>query len=242
MTDSNKKPFPIVVTIVAIAAIVIMFFLGFWQLDRKQQKEQRLSQIEQRSKQDNLSLVEVSAAPSEFQDYQVLLTGRALEATFLIDNKIYQSKVGYQLAQAIETTTGIVIVNLGWIQGNNTRDSLPDFVPLTGKVEMTGIVSIPSDNLFVSETQTQQAEYPVLLQQLDLTEVSNQIGQAVLPFVVLASPSQESLFVRDWQPVVMSPEKHLGYAVQWFGLAIAGLTVFLLSMGKYYKQPIIEDP
>jgi cytochrome oxidase assembly protein ShyY1 len=33
----------------------------------------------------------------------------------------------------------------------------------------------------------------------------------------------------------MSPDKHLGYAVQWFGLGIAALTIYLLSLMKLFN-------
>jgi cytochrome oxidase assembly protein ShyY1 len=57
----------------------------------------------------------------------------------------------------------------------------------------------------------------------------------LFPFVVNLAPEPNSEFVRNWQPVVMSPEKHLGYAVQWFGLGIAALTIYLLSLMKLFK-------
>ena len=34
-------------------------------------------------------------------------------------------------------------------------------------------------------------------------------------------------FVREWNPVIMSPEKHIGYAVQWFSMTFVLILLFL---------------
>ena len=47
----------------------------------------------------------------------------------------------------------------------------------------------------------------------------NSVGQ-----VVLLDVDQPEGFLRDWRPPGMPPDKHLAYAVQWFGLAA---TVFV---------------
>ncbi|MCL5256048.1 MAG: hypothetical protein M1363_08050, partial [Gammaproteobacteria bacterium] len=35
--------------------------------------------------------------------------------------------------------------------------------------------------------------------------------------------------VREWPIVVMPPHRHYAYAMQWFGLALAALIVFLVA-------------
>ena len=41
-------------------------------------------------------------------------------------------------------------------------------------------------------------------------------------------PDQEDGFVRDWKPLRSGPERNVGYAVQWFGLAAALLVIYLV--------------
>jgi surfeit locus 1 family protein len=45
-------------------------------------------------------------------------------------------------------------------------------------------------------------------------------------------PNDSTDLVREWKVMSMQPEKHLAYAIQWFGLAVAGLTIFLISLRK----------
>jgi cytochrome oxidase assembly protein ShyY1 len=70
---------------------------------------------------------------------------------------------------------------------------------------------------------------PVTAQQhLDIAELGAALGQALYPYALVLDEGQPGLFQRDWQPgVTMTPEKHLGYAVQWFGLAVALLIIYV---------------
>jgi cytochrome oxidase assembly protein ShyY1 len=65
----------ILATLIALCCIVIMFFLGFWQLERKQEKEERLAQIASREGANPLYLADVVDEPEAFVDFPVLVTG-----------------------------------------------------------------------------------------------------------------------------------------------------------------------
>jgi cytochrome oxidase assembly protein ShyY1 len=218
-------------TIVAISCIVIMFFLGFWQLDRKAQKEERLAQIEQRKSANPLYVADVANAPEQFVDFPLVVTGELSDKLFFIDNRLKNGMAGYEVMSWVESNFGVVLVNLGWVPGTGDRSVLPRVLLPTG-TEHHGQVYVPSDNVMISETNFNYGRFPVLIQQIDFTEIEKHLGQDVLPFTLRVAPSQDANFIRDWQVVVMAPEKHLGYAIQWFGLGIAGLTVFLLTIMK----------
>ncbi|MFC3122581.1 SURF1 family protein [Agaribacter flavus] len=222
----------VLLTIVAIACIVTMFALGFWQLERKAQKEQRILQIEQRQDANPLRLEDVVKAPASHLDFTLSLSGLALNKLFYIDNKLYEGRTGYHLIQILKTNTGNVAVNLGWVAGESTKRILPVVDVMEGHVDVSGVIAMPSNNIFVTETNTAYGEFPVRLQQLDIALMEKFLGEDVLPFVVLANAEAASPFIREWQPVVMPPEKHLGYAIQWFGLGIAGLSVFIVALTK----------
>ncbi|GLR71397.1 SURF1 family protein [Agaribacter marinus] len=228
------------VTIVAIICIVIMFLLGFWQLDRKQQKEVRLAQIEKGSQVSPVELIDVANTPEKYIDYKAEVLGIATPSLFYVDNKIHEGKAGYHVLQAVNTDLGYVIVNLGWVNGVSEQRALPVVAPLTGNVVLTGMIAVPQLNVFISETNDRFGEFPARIQQLDLAIISQHLREPVLPFVLLADTKSQSSFIREWQPVVMSPDKHLGYAIQWFGLGVAGLTVFLVSAIKQKNKPMVE--
>ena len=88
----------------------------------------------------------------------------------------------------------------------------------------------------VKETALLDGQWPKVLQQTDLKVIQQHYDQEVLPFVVLLNSQETSAFVRDWQAVVMAPEKHLAYAVQWFLLGFAALAVFVIAQRIKLKR------
>lgn len=235
MSEPTRKPFPIVVTLISIFCIVTMLILGFWQLDRKRQKEQRLAQVELGATSDVLTLTEAMRDPDSYIDYTVAVRGMADDRLFFIDNKTNNGKPGYHVLQPLRTDFGIILMNLGWVYASE-RNHIPEVERLSGSTTQQGVLSFPSDNFFVKETNSDYGSFPAVLQQIDIAEIEKHLDVNALSFILLANPDPSSPFVREWEAVVMSPEKHLGYAIQWFGLAVAALTIYLISIGNYYKK------
>ncbi|WP_083256813.1 SURF1 family protein [Glaciecola punicea] len=228
--NTSPKQFPYLATVVAFVAIVIMAGLGFWQLDRKADKDIRLANIEKANDSAHIDLAKALGNIQSYQDFTVVASGRAQNKYFYIDNKLLGGRAGFHVLVPFEADQGTLMINLGWIPGTGMRGSLPEFImPRLTTVE--GVVHIPLKNTFIKETNIAYGKFPVLLQQVDLQEISLHLGTSVLPVTLRLLPHGTD-FVRQWQTVIMSPQKHLGYAVQWFGLAIAALTVYLLSMLK----------
>lgn len=227
--------FPYIATLVAFLAIVIMLGLGFWQLDRKAQKEARLANVEVAKQSGDITLAEAFSNPLNYQDYMVNAEGTLVNKYFYIDNKLVDSKPGFHVLVPFNTHLGVVMLNLGWLPATGVRSDLPSFeLPVLNDIQ--GLLYLPLNNSLISETNNQYGQYPVLLQQVDLTEISKHLSLDILPGVLRLLPD-DSEFVREWKAVTMSPDKHLGYAVQWFGLGIAALTVYLLSMLKWLQGP-----
>ncbi|MFQ3189395.1 MAG: surfeit locus 1 family protein [Paraglaciecola sp.] len=229
---------PIIATLVTFVCVVIMFALGNWQLQRAEQKTDRLLAIEVAVKTAQVDLRQILRNNlEEMRDMPVNFEGTAdVGRFFLLDNKIHKGRVGYQVLVPIQTYSGTVIVNYGWVAATNSRDILPIVKIDTGKTRFAGVISLPSDNTMIQETALVDGDWPKVLQQTDLEVIQQHYNQAVLPFVVLLNAQQNSNFERDWQPVVMAPEKHLAYAVQWFLLAFAALAIFIIAQRNKLKR------
>jgi cytochrome oxidase assembly protein ShyY1 len=229
---------PIVATIITFVCIVIMFALGNWQLQRAEHKTARLLALERSANTAQVDLQQVlSADIADMLDMPVNFTGSA-ESTryFLLDNKIHQGRVGYQVLVPLLTNSGTVIANFGWVAATNSRDVLP-YVQIDNKnMHYSGVISLPLDNAMIKETALVDGDWPKVIQQTDLKVIEQHYDQEILPFVVLLNAQDSSNFVRNWQPVVMAPEKHMAYAVQWFLLAIAALVVFVIAQRNKFKR------
>lgn len=220
-------------------AVFAMIALGVWQLQRMQQKQLRLQSIAQKYVSAPMHPFAVSDRYTDIRDVPVRVTGTLQsEKVVLIDNQIQQGQPGYDVLVPMLTQQKTLLVNMGWVAGSNDRTSLPKIDFPKGEVTLEGVLLQPQLNPMVTETQTNFTHYPLVLQQVDI-ELLNQQWQSTLPMMIvqrLDSQSAIDLLPSQWHPVVMSPEKHLGYAIQWFGLAIAAVIIFFSVILRRAKQ------
>jgi surfeit locus 1 family protein len=229
---------PFIATLVTFVCVVIMFALGNWQLQRAEQKTMRLLAIEQAAETEQVDLQQVSNGKIEqMLDMPVNFEGTAdAEHFFLLDNKIHKGRVGYQVLVPMQTYSGTVMTNFGWVAATSSRDILQNIQINNKEMRYAGVLSLPLDNIMVKETAVVDGDWPKVLQQTDLDIIQQHYKKQILPFVVLLTAEENSLFIRDWQPVVMAPEKHIAYAAQWFLLAFAGLAVFIIAQRNKLKR------
>ena len=66
-----------------------------------------------------------------------------------------------------------------------------------------------------------------------MAELSAALGRELAPRQVLLDPAVPDGYVRDWVVPGTTPDRHLGYAVQWFAFAaLAAAIWFVLSFAK----------
>ncbi|MHC6646982.1 SURF1 family protein [Alteromonas sp. HB246098] len=212
-------------------SVAIMCGLGYWQLDRMVQKQQRLASIAQKQSNGTLSLEE-ALNQTDPRDITVSFSG-SLDANhlLLLDNQIYNQRVGFDVIAPVYTNAGWLLVNFGWVPAPDLTRTLPD-ISFTSEIrDFTGVISVPGDNPLVKETNMALAQSPALIQHIEFPELNDALERNFLPFILqLTTP--DPAFIREHQAVVMSPEKHLGYAVQWFGLAIAAAAIGGFAINK----------
>ncbi len=73
------------------------------------------------------------------------------------------------------------------------------------------------------------ANYPKLIQSIQLSKLSKEVGKELdvklLPIIIELEKTDETGFIREWQPYYGSIDKHNAYSLQWF--AFAGILLFL---------------
>ncbi|BFT32005.1 hypothetical protein D210916BOD24_31810 [Alteromonas sp. D210916BOD_24] len=212
-------------------SVAVMCALGVWQLERMVQKQQRLASIAQKQANGRLSLLE-ALSHTEPRDLEVNFQGVVDRSqVLLLDNQIHNKRIGFDVLAPVNTNAGWLLVNYGWVPAPDLTRSLPD-VELEQQVAMyQGVVTIPGHNPFIQDSNEGNTAYPAVIQEISIDTLSQRLGYSLLPFVIQLT-TEDPLFVRDYQPVVMSPEKHLGYAVQWFGLAIAAAAIGGFAISK----------
>ncbi|EGN74506.1 hypothetical protein A28LD_2000 [Idiomarina sp. A28L] len=219
--------------LITLLAIAVMVKLGFWQIDRGQEKQMimdRHAAAENYSPITTESLPFLASAPDEKVSVRATLHP---EYVFYIDNQIHQGRVGYQvlaLATNDDLEPNLVPVNLGWIPAGQNRADIPEIELAAGEVEVRGRIRIPADNPFIlQEQEFNLGEWPMRIQYPELAKMREQLQFPLADFIVLQDPEADVGFVRDWPVVIMTPHRHYAYAVQWFGLALAALIIFLVA-------------
>lgn len=224
-------------TLIALIAFVILLRLGMWQLERAEQKQSRIDNISAMQQKGVLGLSQVLASDGELSDIDVFLEGYfEKDKLFYWDNRIVEGRVGYEVLIPMTTNFGTVLVNLGWIPLGDNRDVLPKITINDGNTRLEGAVWIPSQNRFSKETASMDSGWPLVIQNADLEFISAALGKSILPFAVALKLPYDAQFKPNYMPVVMPPEKHIGYAIQWFGLALALLVIFVVATYKQLKK------
>jgi surfeit locus 1 family protein len=226
---------PLIATLITFIAVVIMFALGMWQLQRAEEKNLRLLSIKKASLTEQITLQQAMADIDNMLDMPINFMAKAdVNRFFMLDNKTHNGRVGYQVLLPLETSSGLLLANLGWLPGTKSRDELPNVELDDKKMLYSGIVNFPSDNAMVTETAVLDDSWPKLVQQVDFEVIEAMYKAPFIPFVVQLNDNPDSGFIRNWKPVVMAPEKHIAYGVQWFLLAFAAIVVFVIAQRKKF--------
>jgi len=229
---------PMVVFTLLVFSLLIK--LGFWQIERALEKEQRQQRISELSEQQALSLAQVLALnglQDGINDLPIQLNGDfAGDKVFLLDNQPDKGRFGYRVYQIIESNNDAVLVNLGWVQGSIDRNILPEVTPVSGLHTITGHVREVEVGIQLQVQNLTNPTWPLRVQQIELDKFSQLIGKKLLPFVVYLDKKETIGYKKNWQPIVMPPEKHRAYAFQWFSLALAWISLMIWAAIKMSKK------
>jgi surfeit locus 1 family protein len=218
-------------TAVTLILLGILVSLGFWQLDRAEQKRALLDQYGGGQKQTVLQLEAdlKSAVGLNYQD-AVVVGHYDNGHQFLLDNRTHAGQAGYQVLTpfAIRDTEVAVLVNRGWIPLGKSRDRLPDVTVHEERQRISGRLKIPPGKVFMLGDEDPRQGWPWRIQRISIESLSAELGRPLLPVVLLLDAEQPDGYVRQWRPLAgFGPERNIGYAVQWFGLAAALLIIYL---------------
>lgn len=221
---------PTVVTLVLLALLVT---LGFWQLSRAEQKRELLAAYGDLPLDAPVRLNEDFRLGPDWRFRRAQVRGRFdAEHQFLLDNRVHQGRVGYFVLTPLRLAQSdhAILVNRGWVPQGATREDLPA-LPLpdaAAPVTLAGLIDFPPEHVFMlGEGEGRDPGWPKVLQRVRLPVQAEQLGVPLLPALLLLDPADPAGFVRDWHPVVFGPERHVGYAVQWFALALVLAMLYL---------------
>ena len=218
------------VTLFACVCLPVFVYLGFWQLDREEEKRELLAQLALRAEQPGVPL-SMLAIEDDLSGWPVILDGRFdEEVILLLDNRVLDGKVGFEAHQLFHDESGTkVLVNRGFVQMGRTRADKLDIPSVSfQRILLKGTVYKPSEQSYVlTNEEASFAGFPAIVQQIDIVQFGKAMGYSVYPYTVRLEQDQAGALPRYWPSSVMQPEQHMGYAVQWFAMAIAVFIAWL---------------
>lgn len=209
-----------------------MVQLGNWQLSRAQEKESRQERLDRLSQEPAITLPDHPVKLEDFQYRQVEARGEYVpEYTIYLDNKIYKGIAGYQIVAPLRIGNSEmhVLVNRGWIAATRDRSKLPEVATPGGRIVVSGIgTTAMQKTLELSPDQISGQVW----ENLDLERYRSSTGLKLQPVMILQRDQTNDGLVREWTRPDSGSAKNIGYAFQWFEMALAVLIIYLVLSVK----------
>lgn len=193
--------------LLAAAACAAGIALGNWQAGRAAEKRAAAAQLEQK----RVSLRGVFRP----------------ELTVLLDHKLRDRRVGYEVVTPLRLDGEHVLVNRGWIEAGRTREAVPAVNTPSGEVRIEGVALERFPRILTLESKGK------VRQSLDIEAFAKETGLRLQPRVIEQhSPADDGL-LREWPRPDAGAEKNAAYSFQWYSLAaLAVVLALVLSFRK----------
>jgi surfeit locus 1 family protein len=228
---------------ITLAAFCLLIKLSLWQWQRAEQKQHHLMQLNQWQQQGAPAFADFSRyTEAELDGAPLTGVGHWLApAIWLVDNQIWHGKAGYDVLIPVQVSPDnmamtpisekILLVNLGWVAAPDSREQLP-VVDIPAQIELHGVLRTKLGAFRLGSNLEDNGSWPMRVQTIDVPSLASTLSQPLFHGVFY---QQQSPFVYHYQPVVLPPEKHRAYALQWLLLAVA---VVVVAMAASYQKEV----
>lgn len=224
--------------VLALAVIAGFCALGQWQLGRQHEKQAMLDEVAATLAARAPGPLAAAAGAGDARRYDWAAgEGRfaALPAV-LLDNQQREGRAGVRAYRVFVPDAGEpLLVELGWLPLPGDR-TLPAVARPPGALRLEGLLAPPPAHGIGAVAIVAQADGSLLATGLDVEGIADALRLPRLaPRLLKLDPEAPLGYARDLDilPNTLPPERHLGYAVQWFALALAVLaTALLLTFRK----------
>lgn len=220
----NKK-----ITLLTSLILPLLIVAGCWQLQRAAEKhdtEQRW-QTQQQQPMVVLNGNNILQLP----DYQrVMSTGYFSPIhQWYLDNRHRQGQYGFEILQEFILDDGTnLLINRGWVAATSERQFLPAIVTPAGQQTVFGeLMTLQPYSLL--ENIPASDGWPQIILHPDITHIRQQLDEPLSSRYLRLDNTSEGALVTNWQHATMSSVRHIGYAVQWFAMAIALIIWFVIA-------------
>lgn len=232
------KP-PLIPSLITAFFVILMLNLGFWQLNRADEKEKLLVLLADNKVTTIIQKEQIKNLPKYAN---IALQGHYLsQPQLLLDNQVNNQVVGYHVFTPflIDKLNTIIMVNRGWIDKGKFSTKMLQVdsgsTTISGRLNNTPQVGIQLGEIELDKTLDNQLityyDDQKVLRFLH-EQLCNNLDCMINKKIMWLKADENQGFKRDWNPIIMPPSKHIGYAVQWFAMTFVLIMVFFYWVRK----------
>ena len=224
---SLKKP-PLMATIFALLALIILCKLGLWQIERLHWKLDILARLDAAYAKAGPDSPPLDFSKADQDDFLygkvqgIWRPGKVL----LLGPRVKDGKIGADVIAPLQMADGReILINLGW-SGEKDKTRLPIYADKGRRVVFSGLARKMDWNAFTPDNRPDKDEW----YKPDIAEIAAVKGlRDPLPLFLFADYSSAKLGGglpdnERWQP----RNEHLNYAIFWFSMAGVLAVIFTL--------------
>ena len=139
--------------------------------------------------------------------------------------------VGYHIITPLRigASSMHVLVNRGWAAAERDRSKLPEVITPSGPLVVSGIATTATQKTLELSKEVVSGQ---VWENLDLERYRDVTGLQLQPVMILQQDGTKDNLIREWARPDLGIGKNLGYAAQWFAMALAVLIIYLVLSVK----------
>jgi len=216
-------------TAVALPALLVLLWLGTWQVQRLEWKNQLIANFESRATAAPIDLPTAPLAP-ELEFRRLALTGSFDHSQeVFMTGRTYEGNAGFHIVTPFTLTDGrVVLVNRGWVSESYRDQTKRPFTLTEGEITIPAILRLPGKKgYFVPENEPENGFWFTLVPSQIVTHLGLD-GVAESEFYAATVRTSDKIEL----PIAARTKtnlrnSHLGYAITWYGIACALIGVYL---------------
>lgn len=213
------------ITLLTVIFLPILISLGFWQIERANEKHSIINEITRTKRAPALPWHATDLLPYQL----VVAEGKFDENRYwLLDNQVRRGKVGFDVIMPFVSKGAEILVNRGWVEGDISRRTLPKVTTPSDTIKITARTYKPFVTL-EAHNGGKELGWPRIIGNLNIAEMAAGLKVEHSEYILRLQQDSPGALHTGWPEINVSEAKHKGYAVQWFAMAFALLLMYVLS-------------
>ena len=244
------RPRWIVLSVLVVSVSVGCTILGFWQLDRLEERRSANTVIRSRLGGEPVPLQQLLDAlqpqagfevdPADYEYTRITAAGVLIdEGRVLVRSQVVDGQAGVHIVLPLDLgDLRGVLVNVGWFPIGVDPARVAELYGPDGRIELLGFLR--ADQQRPAFGRREPEGWLETVARIDVGRIQQQVGMELLPFwIQLIEPNDPGRLPVPLPAPELDEGSHLSYAVQWFSFGLIAILGYVALMRKEFK-PLVS--